>query len=150
MSKIHFESNSQQSFGFPNEVYWKRYDKDTFWKQFTTEYAMCLDCSKLETICQRYILKAIHNMIWYAKIVWLLETICQRYILKAIHNEPVSAWVTFKLETIGQIYILKAIHNNRVNLHWYCLIGNDSTKIHFESNSQPINRAKKVRPNWKR
>ena len=63
MSKIQFESNSQ-----PARCACKRigscdqYVKDTIWKQFTTTTSCSSNTMRLWPICQRYNLKAIHNL----------------------------------------------------------------------------------------
>ena len=112
MSKIHFESNSQHAIrSLLCRCHWKRYVKDTFWKQFTTALMHRLwRCN-----WKRYVKDTFWKQFTTTKRdinkIKSLETICQRYILKAIHN-PFFVWK-------------KTFH-----------IGNDMSKIHFESNSQ--------------
>ena len=112
MSKIHFESNSQRNntCGNVNE-YWKRYVKDTFWKQFTTHLIVPMFLPLLKTICQRYILKAIHNLPCRFSLCNVIEN-----DMSKIHFESNSQQATM--------------------CHLFCNIENDMSKIHFESNSQ--------------
>jgi len=63
MSKIQSESNSQR---WPGGYAWRnscdQYVKDTIWKQFTTRWERNNRRNELWPICQRYNLKAIHNI----------------------------------------------------------------------------------------
>jgi len=114
MSKIQSESNSQQSVGIPPQSECcDQYVKDTIWKQFTTRRMRWLPERELWPICQRYNLKAIHNIARCMSTDSRLWPICQRYNLKAIHNcdvfaPPISSVVT------------------------------NMSKIQSESNSQPL------------
>ena len=126
MSKIHFESNSQPTnWATRRKDNWKRYVKDTFWKQFTTS----LNHRQFGVYWKRYVKdtfwKQFTTLCIMVKMTQLLETICQRYILKAIHNR------------IGPKRPSRPI-------------GNDMSKIHFESNSQRRLFYCLKCPNWKR
>ena len=64
MSKIHSESNPQLcQRAFSSLVCCVRYVKDKFWKQSTTLFVVSLLSVRLCPVCQRYILKAIHNFL---------------------------------------------------------------------------------------
>ena len=112
MSKIRFESNSQQA----TEVNEKRgrcfqYVKDTLWKQFTTTSRLCLSQARMFPICQRYALKAIHNKL----------TIINRIF------QDVSNMSKIRFESNSQ--------PPRYAEYKYSDVSNMS-KIRFESNSQ--------------
>ena len=66
MSKIQSESNSQLLRDNPVIYHCcDQYVKDTIWKQFTTERWQTMQGVALWPICQRYNLKAIHNMLQF-------------------------------------------------------------------------------------
>ena len=112
MSKIHSESNSQlHNYSGTDKYCCARYVKDTFWKQFTTAafYSRCT--AMLCPICQRYILKAIHNISEHAN---KKKTVVPD--MSKIHSESNS-----QLDN-------EDIDQNRVVP--------DMSKIHSESNSQ--------------
>ena len=72
MSKIRFESNSQQRPRWRKGRHWCfQYVKDTLWKQFTTNYHKFMQIAKMFPICQRYALKAIHNALAARSCRWI-------------------------------------------------------------------------------
>ena len=132
-------------------VYWKRYVKDTFWKQFTTIFEKLMQMPVLKTICQRYILKAIHN---HAPVLSIALLDWKRYVKdtfwKQFTTMVVLMFTPSTLKTICQRYILKAIHNKLVEDNKKFIIENDMSKIHFESNSQHYHQALRNDGYWKR
>jgi len=140
MSKIQSESNSQQAvvitFSFSccgSDV------KDTIWKQFTTEAFSAFINTKLWFRCQRYNLKAIHNLAWRLRrpsfvVVPMskIQSESNSQHLAAIHINGVccgsdvkdTIWKQFTTTAVVSIfwamlwfrcqrYNLKAIHNWR-------------------------------------
>ena len=137
MSKIHFESNSQLWVVLRIlTVHWIRYVKDTFWKQFTTLSAPFLDQPLLNTICQRYILKAIHNVGSLGHILRSIE-----YDMSKIHFESNSQHKAYEWNNFVIEYDMSKIHfesnsQQGCNEPLFKSIEYDMSKIHFESNSQ--------------
>ena len=74
MSKIQSESNSQLiTLILLSLSSCDQYVKDTIWKQFTTKNYECHFDDMLWPICQRYNLKAIHNIpVHSERIVWVV------------------------------------------------------------------------------
>jgi len=75
MSKIQSESNSQQR--AIESIYvdsCDQYVKDTIWKQFTTIFTSLHLLLRLWPICQRYNLKAIHNIIHKGTVSYFVVT----------------------------------------------------------------------------
>ena len=163
MSKIQSESNSQPVCSPAKTARCcDRYVKDTIWKQFTTEKYGNKRGSKLWSVCQRYNLKAIHNLaetpqgvltvvIGMSKIQSESNSqpegsrkvriqCCDRYVKDTIWKQFTTK-DTYKsdiaeLWSVCQRYNLKAIHNGYGYLYnWYAVVIGMS-KIQSESNSQ--------------
>ena len=165
MSKIQFESNSQHTdMTKYEELCCDQYVKDTIWKQFTTPCINSHTRPSLWPICQRYNLKAIHNLEMTQKMQhsvvtnmskiqfesnsqpgamqWNCSKCCDQYVKDTIWKQ-FTTWRllvghSLLLWPICQRYNLKAIHNSKL-IHWgkHPVVTNMS-KIQFESNSQPI------------
>ena len=140
MSKIQSESNSQhRPSGIVQFLCCDRYVKDTIWKQFTTLLHNLPLMLLLWSVCQRYNLKAIHN-------VSPLRGSPNDVVIgmSKIQSESNSQHLITELYTKGRLwsvcqrYNLKAIHNgyNGRCINGYVVIG--MSKIQSESNSQPI------------
>ena len=163
MSKIQSESNSQ-----PAKVSYylvcscDQYVKDTIWKQFTTADWWLSYGQLLWPICQRYNLKAIHNVTKTTKkrfcVVTNMSKIqsesnsqpfpffnsnsprCDQYVKDTIwkqfttYHEPLH--LTLQLWPICQRYNLKAIHNTYTGTRDTPRVVTNMSKIQSESNSQ--------------
>ena len=124
MSKIHFESNSQPIRPRVYQyVYWKRYVKDTFWKQFTTRKVVRISSSQLKTICQRYILKAIHNAYRCVGYSWFIENDMSKIHFESnsqrgyqIVNSPFH-WKRYVKDTFWKQFTT-SINAKKSNNHW--------------------------------
>ena len=144
--------------------------KDTIWKQFTTDYVPATTPEKLLSVPQRYNLKAIHNqnrqpskrnfaVISSSKIQFesnsqqkfssrnilqccyqfLKDTIWKQFTTHSLHD-----WCSRVLLSVPQRYNLKAIHNlSKMGKHLLKAVIS-SSKIQFESNSQPLNQPKSL------
>ena len=137
MSKIRFESNSQLVVcGHGAEHGCFQYVKDTLWKQFTTDGVRTFQFGLLFPICQRYALKAIHNMRPKRLAFMWLFPICQRYALKAIHNGFKSKRkIVLVVSNMSKIRFESNSQQKRTTCTEILVVSNMS-KIRFESNSQ--------------
>jgi len=165
MSKIQSESNSQPNnypilFGYSCD----QYVKDTIWKQFTTFGVNLYQHIMLWPICQRYNLKAIHNL-WNSSsqnevVVTNMSKIqsesnsqqsysvgfqfpcCDQYVKDTIWKQFTTlnllTSIRLLLWPICQRYNLKAIHNLIIIVKICLIVVTNMSKIQSESNSQPI------------
>ena len=163
MSKIQSESNSQHG---SRRVFLALccgfYVKDTIWKQFTTFSKNGAQCRPLWFLCQRYNLKAIHNVMLYlilpkivvvsmskiqsesnsqqnfrCKIIFIR---CGFYVKDTIWKQFTTLQdhdaITLLLWFLCQRYNLKAIHNSLFLRFYKILVVVSMSKIQSESNSQ--------------
>ena len=114
----------------------QRHYKDTFWKQFTTGYLSNPYFRELSAPLQRYILKAIHNSFYSSQSSSLLSAPLQRYILKAIHNA--ERWGAIGVTAVSATTKIHFESNSQLILFFPIIqfAVSATTKIHFESNSQ--------------
>ena len=163
MSKIQSESNSQRTtFAIMATPSCDRYVKDTIWKQFTTKAGNRIVTLSLWSVCQRYNLKAIHNVdgdsnvklfvvIGMSKIqsesnsqlgksAEEIDVSCDRYVKDTIWKQFTTVILLvlclLQLWSVCQRYNLKAIHNNVSLPKNSILVVIGMSKIQSESNSQ--------------
>ena len=165
MSKIQSESNSQRiGFEFKRSHCCDQYVKDTIWKQFTTSSRWVMPRYSLWPICQRYNLKAIHNVHrpqskWIYVVTNMSKiqsesnsqqrdreatrwTGCDQYVKDTIWKQFTTTFTSVitlrELWPICQRYNLKAIHNLQAIVFLSRLVVTNMSKIQSESNSQRI------------
>jgi len=163
MSKIQSESNSQRWGDWtPSGRSCDQYVKDTIWKQFTTEMKFMFQLPELWPICQRYNLKAIHNLDYSIFLPYFVVTNmskiqsesnsqqaigafaagegCDQYVKDTIWKQ-FTTWLygispISALWPICQRYNLKAIHNYSIVVIVTPFVVTNMSKIQSESNSQ--------------
>jgi len=163
MSKIQSESNSQQPlWGYILICGCGIYVKDTIWKQFTTNIRKLKIIGELWNLCQRYNLKAIHNVLFdtprppyvvesmskiqsesnsqQARTVSVAPASCGIYVKDTIWKQFTTGSgdnpSRGRLWNLCQRYNLKAIHNQIVEKGSMQFVVESMSKIQSESNSQ--------------